>query len=254
MSEPTSTRLTVVIVDDEAPARAILRELLTAHRDIDIVAECANGFEAVKAVTDHHPDLVLLDVQMPKLDGFEVLELIGHEVGVIFVTAFDQHAIRAFDVHAVDYVLKPFDADRLAAALERARNRLGRAQPLPVAEIVSSGRDALAARARRLLIRDRSEVHVVPIDRIDWVEAQDDYIAVQADGRSYLKEQSLADLERALDPARFVRIHRRYLLQLDRLASIETTETKSHVAVLTDRTKLPISRAGYRRLTELLET
>ena len=250
----TSTkRLGVVIVDDEAPARSILCEFLAAHQDLEVVAECANGFEAVKAVTEHHPDLILLDVQMPKLDGFEVLELIGQEVAVIFVTAFDQHAIRAFDVHAVDYLLKPFDADRLSEALARARERIGRSERLPVRDIVSAGRAGADEPLQRILIRDRSEVHVIPVNQVDYVEAQDDYVAVKAGGQSHLKEQSLADLEQALDPSQFVRIHRRYLLRVDRLARIETTETKSRIAVLTDRTRLPISRTGYRRLTELLE-
>ena len=246
-------RLGVVIVDDEAPARSILCEFLAAHQDLEVVAECANGFEAVKAVTEHHPDLILLDVQMPKLDGFEVLELIGQEVAVIFVTAFDRHAIRAFDVHAVDYLLKPFDADRLSEALARARERIGRSERLPVRDIVSAGRAGADEPLQRILIRDRSEVHVIPVNQVDYVEAQDDYVAVQAGGQRHLKEQSLADLEKALDPSQFVRIHRRYLLRVDRLARIETTETKSRVAVLTDQTRLPISRTGYRRLTELLE-
>ena len=253
MTESPVEKLDIVIVDDEAPARSVLNELLAAHPDVKVVAECANGFEAVKAVTEHHPDLILLDVQMPKLDGFEVLELIGEEVAVIFVTAFDQHAIRAFEVHAVDYLLKPFDADRLSAALTRARDRIGRSEKLPVHEIVSTVRSGVDDSLQRILIRDRSDVHVIPVDQVDYIESQDDYVAVRAGGRSHLKEQPLADLEKGLDPTRFARIHRRYLLQIDRLAKIETTVTNSRIAVLTDRTRLPISRSGYRRLTELLD-
>src|SRR5438552_6968411 len=127
--------LRVAIVDDESLARAVLREYLTPVSDIDIVAECANGFEAVKVVAELHPDLLFLDVQMPKLDGFEVLELVGRDVAVIFVTAYDQYAIRAFEVHAVDYLMKPFGADRLAAAMARARERLGRGERLPIREL-----------------------------------------------------------------------------------------------------------------------
>ncbi len=253
MTDRLVAPLTVVIVDDEAPARQLLGELLAAHPDVDVIAECTNGFEAVKAVSERHPDLILLDVQMPKLDGFEVLELIGEEVAVIFVTAFDQHAIRAFDVHAVDYLLKPFDADRLAAALARARERIGRSETLPVRAIVSTGRAGVDDRIQRILIRDRSRVHVIPVDQVDYIEAQDDYVAVKAGGMSHLKEQPLGDLEKGLDPSRFVRIHRRYLLQIDRLARIETTATNRRVAVLTNQTRLPISRSGYRRLTALLD-
>ena len=253
MSEPATEKLAVVIVDDEAPARSLLRELLATHADVDVVAECANGFEAVKAVTERHPDLLLLDIQMPKLDGFEVLELIGDEVAVIFVTAFDQHAIRAFEIHAVDYVLKPFDAERLSAALARARERIGKSETLPVREIVSAGRGGRGDPIQRILIRDKARVHVIPIGRVDYIEAQDDYVAVKTGELSLLKEQPLADLEKGLDPTRFVRIHRRYILQIDRLARIDTTVTNSRIAVLTNQTRLPISRSGYRRLTELLE-
>jgi two-component system LytT family response regulator len=253
MSEPATEKLAVVIVDDEAPARSLLRELLATHADVDVVAECANGFEAVKAVTERHPDLLLIDIQMPKLDGFEVLELIGDEVAVIFVTAFDQHAIRAFEIHAVDYVLKPLDAERLSAALARARERIGKSETLPVREIVSAGRGGRGDPIQRILIRDKARVHVIPIGRVDYIEAQDDYVAVKTGELSLLKEQPLADLEKGLNPTRFVRIHRRYILQIDRLARIDTTVTNSRIAVLTNQTRLPTSRSGYRRLTELLE-
>jgi len=244
-------RLSVVIVDDEAPARMLLREFLTAHEDIDIVAECANGFEAVKAVAERQPDLLLLDVQMPKLDGFEVLELVGNGPTVIFVTAYDNYAIRAFDVHAVDYLLKPFSAERLGEALGRARTRRQTREKLPVADLVASSRPRKAPIAR-ILIRDRGDVHVIPIDKIDYIESQDDYAAVKALGKSYLKEQTLADLETLLDPARFVRIHRRFILNVARLSRIELSVTDSRAAILTDGTELPISKTGYARLRELL--
>src|SRR6476660_1465560 len=139
MTEAPSSRLRVAIVDDEALARSVLREYLTASADVDIVAECQNGFEAVKVVSELHPDLLFLDVQMPKLDGFEVLELVGRDVAVVFTTAYDQYAIRAFEVHAVDYLLKPFSAQRLAAAIDRVRERLGRGETLPVQQLAAEG-------------------------------------------------------------------------------------------------------------------
>jgi two-component system LytT family response regulator len=244
-------RLRLVIVDDEALARDYLRELLAAHPDVEVVAECANGIEATKAVTDLSPDLLLLDVQMPKLDGFDVLELVGQPVPVIFVTAHDRFAIRAFDVHAVDYLLKPFGPERLAEALARARRRIDAREPSPAPRLIEEARAARKPLSR-LLIRDRSDVHVVPVEKIDFFEAQDDYVSVRVAGRSLLKEQPLGDLERLLDPGRFVRIHRRYLLNVTRLARIEQSATDSRTAVLTDGTELPISRAGYARLRELL--
>ena len=178
------------------------------------MAECANGFEAVKAVNELKPDLLLLDIQMPKLDGFDVLELVGGELAVIFVTAYDSFALRAFEVHAVDYLLKPFGAERLAEALDRARAspRLARAS----ARWRSSSRTRARSvpRSERILIRDRADVHVIPVEKIDYVESQDDYISVKVGGKSFLKEQTLGDLEKLLDPMRFVRIHRRYLLNI----------------------------------------
>ena len=247
----TEPNLRVAIVDDEELARRILRELLARHPDVEIVAECANGFEAVKAAAELTPDLLLLDIQMPKLDGFDVLELVGTEIPVIFVTAYDSYAIRAFEVHAVDYLLKPFGAERLAEALGRARDRIRSRERPPVRDLLAAAR-ADRAPLERVLIRDRADVHVIPVHKIDYVESQDDYVAVKTGGHSYLKEQTLAELEALLDPRAFVRIHRRYVLNLERLAKIELAVTDSRIAILTDGTELPISRAGYARLRELL--
>ena len=243
--------LRVIVVDDEELARALLRELLAAHEDVEIVAECGNGFEAVKAVTDKTPDLLLLDVQMPKLDGFDVLELIGNDVPVIFATAFDQYAIKAFQVHAVDYLLKPFGAERLAEALARARSRIAAREALPAKALVSEARTARSP-LERILIRDKADVHVIPVAKIDYFEAQDDYVSLKVGDRNLLKEQTLSELEQLLDPNRFVRIHRRYLLNVSRLARIEQSVTDSRVAVLQDGTELPISRSGYAKLREIL--
>jgi two-component system LytT family response regulator len=250
-SDPLPSRISVVVVDDEEPARMLLREFLAAHKDIEIIAECANGFEAVKAVADRRPDLMLLDVQMPKLDGFEVLELVGSGITIIFVTAYDNYAIRAFDVHAVDYLLKPFSAERFNEALDRARTRIRTREAVPAAALLAEGRPQRTPIAR-ILIRDRGDVHVIPVDKIDYIESQDDYAAVKALGRSFLKEQTLGDLETLLDSSRFVRIHRRFILNMARLARIELSVTDSRVAILTDGTELPISKTGYAKLRELL--
>jgi two-component system, LytTR family, response regulator len=245
--------LRAVIVDDEAPARLLLREYLAAEPGIEIVAECANGFEAVRAVTELKPDLVLLDVQMPKLDGFEVLELIGRETAVVFTTAHDEYALRAFEVHAVDYLLKPFGHDRLREALERTRQRLaaGRAEVAAPAALAASARRP-GAWLTRVVIRDGARVDVVPVDRIDFVEAQDDYVAVHTGERALLKDQTMGSLEAQLDPRRFVRVHRSYLLNLDRLARLEPEGRSSRTAILRDGRRVPVSRSGYARLQELL--
>jgi two-component system LytT family response regulator len=245
-------KLRVAIVDDELPARQILREFLDGDAQVEIVAECANGFDAVKAVTEQRPDVLLLDVQMPKLDGFEVLELVGRDTAVIFTTAYDEYALRAFDVHAIDYLLKPFSRERLHEALGRARTRLakGAASAAP-ADLAGAARPP-GAWLSRVVIRDGAEVHVVPIDKIDFVEAQDDYIGVRVGERVLLKEQPLGELEKQLDPRRFVRIHRSFLLNLDRLARLEPAGKDSRMAVLRDGRRLPVSRSGYARLQELL--
>ena len=243
----------IAIVDDERAARDALREYLSGEPDVEIVAECANGFEAVKAVANLHPDLLLLDVQMPKLDGFEVLELVGRETAVIFTTAYDEYALRAFEVHAIDYLLKPFGPERLRDALVRARERLARppAAAPPATDVAAAARPP-GAWLLRIVIRDGAEVHVVPIDKIDYIEAQDDYVAVRTAERVLLKEQTMAELERQLDPRRFVRIHRSVLLNLDRLVRLEPTGKDSRMAVLRDGRRLPVSRSGYARLQELL--
>jgi two-component system, LytTR family, response regulator len=240
-----------VIVDDEALARSVLREHLAAHPEVEIVAECGNGFEAVKAVAELRPDLVFLDIQMPKLDGFEVLELIGRDVAVIFVTAYDEYALRAFEVHAVDYLLKPFGPERLTEALEHARHHLAEHTPLPIAPLVASARPN-DSHAERLVVRDGSRVHVIPVEKLDFVQAQDDYVCLHAEGKKLLKEQTMAEIEAVLDPSRFVRIHRSYILNIDRLTRVEPYGKDSRVAILADGTRLPVSRTGYARLNDLL--
>ena len=239
-----------VIVDDEELARQVVHEMLLPHPEVEVVAECANGFDAVKAVTELNPDLLLLDVQMPKLDGFEVLELIGPDIAVVFLTAYDQYALRAFEVHAVDYLLKPFDATRFDAALERAKERLGTKMPPPV-DLAAAAR-APSEYLERIVVRDGPKVDIIPCDRLDYAEAQDDYVLLRSQGKNYLKQETISNLETSLDPAKFVRIHRSYIVNLERIAKIEPYTKDSRVAVLGDGTKLPVSRSGYARLKELL--
>jgi two-component system LytT family response regulator len=242
--------LRVLIVDDEEPARVLLREYLTGA-DVEIVGECRNGFEAVKAVNDLSPDLLFLDIQMPKLNGFEVLELLGRDVAVVFATAFDEHAIRAFEVNAVDYILKPVSPERVRAALDRARQRVAARTPLPVGELAAAARPT-GAQTTRIVVRQGPRVHVIPVDKLDYAEAQDDYVSLHSEGKSYLKQQTLSDLETSLDSARFVRIHRSYLLNLDRLSRIDTEDGEPKGVVLGDGTRLPLSRSGYGRIKGML--
>jgi len=244
--------LRAAIVDDEELARGYLCELLAGQSGIEVVAQCANGFEAVKAIAETAPDLLFLDVQMPKLDGFEVLELLdpANMPVVIFVTAYDQYAMRAFDAHAVDYLLKPFSAERFDRALERARARLGEKRPLATIAAEARGH---GERPQRLVVKDGSRVHVIPLSRLDYVTAEDDYVALHSEGKSYLKQQTIVELEALLDAATFVRIHRSAIVNLERVARIEPYGKESRVAILADGTRLPVSKSGYARLLEAMD-
>lgn len=262
MSPEAHRKLRAAIVDDEDLARQVLREYLAPHTDIEIVAECANGFEAVKVVAELKPDLVFLDIQMPKLDGFEVLQLLDPAPAIIFVTAHDNHAIRAFEVHAVDYLLKPVAADRFEAALARVKERLERLPEHRSLHGSSHGSSAadLAASARppseyvdRIPVRDGTSVVIIPVAKLDYVEAQDDYVALVSQGKKHLKQQTISSIEAALDPSRFLRIHRSYIVNLERVVRLEPYAKDSYVAVLADRVQLPVSRAGYSRLRGFLD-
>jgi two-component system, LytTR family, response regulator len=244
-------RLRAVLVDDEELARHAVRELLKAHPEVTIVAECANGFEALKAVAEHKPDLLFLDVQMPKLTGFDVLELIEDKVAVIFVTAYDEYAMKAFDVHAVDYLLKPVGRERFNAALERAKSRIG--EKMPRAEELAAAARAPQQFLERVVVKDGAKVTLIPVAKLDYVEAQDDYVALASGGKKILKQQTIASLEAGLDPESFVRIHRSYIVNLERVARIEPYGKDSRVAILNDGSRLPVSRAGYARLKALLD-
>jgi two-component system LytT family response regulator len=239
----------VLIVDDEEPARAVLREMLSAQPEVRILGECATGFEAVKAAAELRPDAIFLDIEMPKLDGFEVLELIDPGIAIVFVTAYDSYALRAFEVHAVDYVLKPFRAERLREALARARERVGQ-RPEPA--ILARAARPAGEFARRVVAKDGSRIQLIPVERLDYVQAQDDYVALHSGGKSYLKTQTLASLEASLDPAAFVRVHRSFLVRVDHIQAVEPYAKDSRVAVLSDGTRIPVSREGYARLRELL--
>lgn len=245
-------RIRAIIVDDEELARQLVREYLAARSDIELVAECGNGFEAVKAVTELKPALLLLDIQMPKLNGFEVLELLEDPPAVIFITAYDQYALKAFEVHAVDYLLKPFTVERFEEALSHAIQNLSRRESIPIAEVAAASRPKTEP-LERVLIREGSRVHVIPTERIDYIEAQDDYAAFRSEGKSYLKQQRLSELERSLDSRRFVRIHRSYILNVDRLAKIELSGKDSRAAILKDGARLPVSRSGYEKLKSMMK-
>ena len=242
---------TVVIVDDEGPARAILREACARHADLTVVAECAHGVEAAPVIDELRPDVVLLDVQMPRLTGFEMLDVIEHRPLVVFVTAYDEHALAAFDVHACDYLLKPFADARFDEAVERVRARLASGEPR-----ADYGAVADASRPdawlTRVAIRRGGEVEVVAVDALERLEARDDHVRLHAADDSWLKHKTLSWFAEHLDPARFVRVHRSHVIALDALERLETEAKDRHVAVLKSGARVAVSRAGMKRLEEHL--
>jgi two-component system LytT family response regulator len=244
--------LGVLVVDDEAPARSILREHLERLPGVRVLADCANGIEALRAAAELAPDVVFLDIEMPRLSGFEVLELLDPKIAAVFVTAYDAWAVKAFDVHAVDYVLKPFEPARIAAAVERARERLSSSRP-------PRDPDALAAAARpagtfleRVVVRDGARVHFIPVEKLLAARAQDDYVELSSEGKKFLKSQTLANLASGLDPRHFVRVHRSHLVRVDAIARLEAYAKGSYVAILTDGSRVPVSREGHGRLKAVM--
>ena len=241
-------RLRVVIVDDEELARTVVREHLAAHPDVAVVAECGNGLEAIEAVAAHAPDLVFLDVQMPRLTGFETLELLEPRPAVVFVTAYDRYALKAFEVHAVDYLLKPFSSERFEAALARARALAGAGAKGPSPAALAASARPEGAALERIAVREGTRVTLVPVDAVEWLKAEDDYVLIRAAGRSHLKHETLAELAARLPADRFVRVHRSWVVHVARIASLE----EGKAAVMTDGERVPVSRAGAARLRELL--
>ncbi len=241
-----------VLVDDEELARKILVEMLTLHPEVEIVAECGNGMEAVKAVAELTPDLLFLDVQMPKLTGFDVLELVdASKIAVIFVTAYDQYAMKAFEVHAMDYLLKPFSRDRFESALERAKTQ--KLEKRPEGSTLAASARPAGQFLERIVVKDGTRVTLIPVRKLDYAEALDDYVSLVSEGKKQLKQQTISGLETSLDPTVFVRIHRSYLVNIERVVRIEPFAKDSKVAVLSNGVKLPVSRAGFARLRKLLD-
>ena len=249
MSSPPT--LGVLIVDDEAPARSILREHLGRVPGVRVLGDCANGLEAVRAAGELSPDVVFLDIEMPKLSGFETLELLDPKIAAVFVTAYDAWAVKAFEVHAVDYVLKPFEPARIAAAVERARERLASRSPRDAEALAAASRPE-GAWLERVVVRDGARVHLIPANKLVAAHAQDDYVELRSEGKTFLKPQTLASLASGLDPKRFVRVHRSHLVRVDAIARLEAYAKGSYVAILTDGSKVPVSREGHARLKTLL--
>jgi two-component system LytT family response regulator len=246
--------LRTLLIDDEAVARRRMRRLLAGERDVEIVAECANGAEALAAIRHEAPDLLLLDVQMPELDGFQVIERLGAErlPCVIFVTAFDRYAMRAFDVHAIDYLLKPFSAARFKLALTRARERIRTRQPDGGLTSLIASLCVGSRYLSRLSVRTGGRIVLVDLRTVDWLEAADNYVRLHCGGREYVVRDTLASLERQLDPDCFVRIHRSAMVRIDRIREFHPASHGDMDVILGDGTRLTLSRTWRARAARLL--
>lgn len=242
----------VVIIEDESLARDILRDYLQQYDDLELVGECENGFEGLKAIQELKPDVIFLDVQMPKINGFEMLELLDNPPHVIFSTAFDQYAIKAFENNAVDYLLKPYSPERFEEAVNRVRTRmLNQEEP---EDLVKVSTEAIPNEfLSRIVVRTGVKIDVIGTDSIDYLLATGDYVEIHSDKGKFLKQITMKVLEERLDPQHYVRIHRSYLIAISRLSKIEHFEKESHLAIMKNGEKLPISRAGYGRLREILQ-
>jgi two-component system LytT family response regulator len=251
-------RIRAIIVDDEPLAREGVRLHLEAEPDVEIVGEAGTGEEAVELIETVRPDLLFLDVQMPGLDGFGVLDAVGpaYMPVTIFTTAYDQFALRAFDAHAIDYILKPYDAQRFGNAIERARMHLNGRRKVQVDERLDSLIDELRARNQyleRLVVRSGGRILILRVADIDWVEAASNYVRLHAGGREYLLRETMTALESKLDPADFVRIHRSTIVRVDKIRELEPLFQGDYVVILDDSTRLTSSRGYREKLQELLQ-
>lgn len=240
----------VIIIDDEPLARSIVKEYLQSYPHIELVQECNDGFEGVKAINHHQPDLVFLDIQMPKINGFEMLELIDNPPTVIFTTAFEEFAIRAFETHAVDYLLKPFSKERFDKALQKyfAQQKNNGEKTKEVVEAAAYS----PAQSNRVVVKDGGKIKIIPVSQIQYLEAADDYVKIITAEGAFLKKKTMQFFEDSLQPYQFARVHRSYIINTQLIARIDPYEKDSHLALLSTGTKIPVSKNGYLKLKEML--
>ena len=269
-----------IIIDDEPLARMIVLEYLQSHPNIIVLQECNDGFEGIKAIQQHHPDLIFLDIQMPKINGFEMLELVDNPPDVIFTTAFDEYAIKAFEAHAVDYLLKPFSKDRFDKALRKWLNRYtdhqaalaagpnsSSASPVPGSSAASApgapasdpAQQALLDTAatsptqqQRVVVKTAGKIKIIPLEDIHYLEASDDYVKIHTHNGAFLKNRTMGYFEQVLDPNRFVRTHRSYIINVQQVTRIDPYEKDSHLCILSSGAQVPVSKAGYVKLKAVL--
>jgi len=238
----------VIIIDDEPLARSIVKEYLKGITNAELVAECNDGFEGLKAIQQFQPDIIFLDIQMPKINGFEMLELIEEPPAVIFTTAFDEFAIKAFELNAVDYLLKPFSKERFEKALQKYHQQQNNSSIEKVIETASQS----PAQQNRVVVKDGNKIKIIPVHQIHYLEAADDYVKIVTNDGKFLKKRTMAFFEKSLEGFQFVRVHRSYIVNTQLITRIDAYEKDSHLLLLTSREKVPVSKTGYAKLKEVL--
>lgn len=240
-----------IIIDDEPLARGIVREYLQNHPDIELIQECGDGFEGIKAIQIHQPDLIFLDIQMPKINGFEMLELIDQPPAVVFTTAFEEYAIKAFESHAVDYLLKPFSKDRFDKAIQKWRLQ-SRQEREEATQTLINHPATNPSQQNRIVVKDNGKIRIIPVSQIRYLEAADDYVKIHTAEGVFLKNKTMGFFEQTLETQNFIRIHRSYIINVQLITRIDPYEKENHLAILSIGTKLPVSKAGYAKLKQVL--
>ncbi len=241
-----------VVIDDEPLARSIIKEYLQSHPEIELMQECNDGFEGVKAIQQHQPDLIFLDIQMPKINGFEMLELVDPAPSVIFTTAFDEYAIKAFEAHAIDYLLKPFGKERFDKAIhkwmqQKTQNKTDNKTANLLEKLPQQPDEQ-----HRVVVKNGANIRIIPVQDIFYIEAYDDYVKIFTKDNYQLKKKTMSHFEQVLDPKEFLRVHRSFIVQLQQITKVEQSEKSTHVALLKNGAKVPLSRTGYAKLKEVL--
>jgi two-component system LytT family response regulator len=247
-------KITAAIIDDESLARQLIKKYLSYHTNIEVIYECSNGFEAIKKINEEKPDLIFLDIQMPKISGFEMLELLENPPVIIFTTAYDQYALKAFEVNAVDYLLKPFSQERFDEALKKAFLYLENKslQENKLKELVKVN-DQMNDFLDRIVVKDGRNISIIPLEDVRWIEAQDDYVMIHTHRKKYLKQKTMGYFEEHLNPKDFIRIHRSFIVALKEIKKIEPVEKESFQIILEDKVTLPLSRTGYSKLKDFFK-
>ena len=239
--------ITAIIIDDEPLARSMIKEYLQTYPTIELLQECGDGFEGIKAIQQHQPDLIFLDIQMPKINGFEMLELIDNPPAVIFTTAFEEYAIKAFDIHAADYLLKPFSKERFDKAIQKMMSHKSN-----VAAVIADAALRSPSTNNRIVVKDNGKIKIIPLPQVQYIEAADDYVKIFTAEGIFLKKKTMQYFEDSLPAADFIRIHRSYIVSAQLITRITPYEKDSHLAILTTGVQLPVSKAGYNKLKQVL--